>query len=217
MHALILFILEEFRVDDDYRDCYEPKSKTKVITRESINFTKIPIEKLPTVMNIGRPNVGKSALFNRLIWKRETLVYKIPNDHVTRDIRDGIAKLGDLRFQVLISAGLEAEASSGAVLGRAAAINDCICVGKSPLCSFYDQCKFVLIKSRDGIHMLDLGFGKWLRKHAPGIKTIAVMNKVELLDNITGSLAAGVGEASTLGLGDPIAFCCCFDGLVVVF
>lgn len=47
-------------------------------------------------------------------------MYNTPNDHVTRDIRDGIAKLGDLRFKVLDSAGLEAEASSGSVLGRTA-------------------------------------------------------------------------------------------------
>lgn len=47
-------------------------------------------------------------------------MYNTPTDHVTRDIRDGIAKLGDLRFKVLDSAGLEAEASSGSVLSRTA-------------------------------------------------------------------------------------------------
>lgn len=57
-----------------------------------------------------------------MIRRREALVYNTPNDHVTRDIRDGIAKLGDLRFRVLDSAGLEAEASSGSVLGRTAAM-----------------------------------------------------------------------------------------------
>lgn len=47
-------------------------------------------------------------------------MYNTPTDHVTRDIRDGVAKLGDLRFKVLDSAGLEAEASSGSVLSRTA-------------------------------------------------------------------------------------------------
>ncbi|KAJ0736246.1 hypothetical protein HanPI659440_Chr11g0441351 [Helianthus annuus] len=55
-----------------------------------------------------------------LIRRSEELVYNIPNDHVTRDIREGIAKLGYLRFKVLDSAGFEAEASSGSVLGRTA-------------------------------------------------------------------------------------------------
>lgn len=45
-------------------------------------------------------------------------MYNTPDDHVTRDIREGVAKLGDLRFRVLDSAGLETEASSGSILGR---------------------------------------------------------------------------------------------------
>ncbi|KAJ0687589.1 putative GTP binding domain, P-loop containing nucleoside triphosphate hydrolase [Helianthus annuus] len=85
-----------------------------------VEFSKVDTHLLPTVLLIGRPNVGKSALFNRLIRRREALVYNTPNDHVTRDIREGIAKLGDLRFKVLDSAGLEAEASSGSILGRTA-------------------------------------------------------------------------------------------------
>lgn len=52
---------------------------------------------------------------------------------------------------------------------------------------------------------MDLDVGKWLRKHAPGMKTIVVMNKAELLDNMSGSLGAAAGEAYTLGFGDPIA------------
>lgn len=47
-------------------------------------------------------------------------MYNTPNDHVTRDIREGVAKLGDLRFRVLDSAGLEAEATSDSVLSRTA-------------------------------------------------------------------------------------------------
>ena len=47
-------------------------------------------------------------------------MYDTPDDHVTRDIREGIAKLGDLRFRVLDSAGLEAAATSGSILGRTA-------------------------------------------------------------------------------------------------
>lgn len=52
---------------------------------------------------------------------------------------------------------------------------------------------------------MDLDVGKWLRKHAPRMKVIVVMNKAELLDDINGSLAVSAGEAYTLGFGDPIA------------
>ncbi|CAI9771358.1 unnamed protein product [Fraxinus pennsylvanica] len=145
----------------------------------------------------GRPNVGKSALFNRLIRRREALVYNTPNDHVTRDIRDGVAKLGDLRFRVLDSAGLEAEVSSSSVLGRTASMT------KTVLAS--SQFALFLVDARDGLQPMDLDVGKWLRKHASGIKTLVVMNKAELLDDISGSLAAAAGEAYTLGFGDPIA------------
>lgn len=52
---------------------------------------------------------------------------------------------------------------------------------------------------------MDLDVGKWLRKHAPDMKTVVVMNKAELLDDSNGTLAAAAGEAYTLGFGDPIA------------
>lgn len=52
---------------------------------------------------------------------------------------------------------------------------------------------------------MDLDVGKWLRKHAPGIKIIMVMNKAESLDDGFGSVAAAAGEVRTLGFGDPIA------------
>ncbi|KAL0384675.1 UNVERIFIED_CONTAM: GTPase Der [Sesamum radiatum] len=185
---------EEFQVAADYGDHDKPKAKPM---SNSIDFTKIPIEKLPTIIIMGRPNVGKSALFNRLIRRREALVYNTPNDHVTRDIRDGVAKLGDLRFRVLDSAGLEAEASSGSVLGRTAAMTGDVLARA--------QCALFLIDARDGLQAMDLDVGKWLRKHAPGVKTIVVMNKAELLDDTSGSLAAAAGEAYTLGFGDPIA------------
>lgn len=55
-----------------------------------------------------------------LIRRREALVYNTPDDHVTRDIREGVAKLSDLRFRVLDSAGLEMAASSGSILNRTA-------------------------------------------------------------------------------------------------
>lgn len=57
---------------------------------------------------------------------------------------------------------------------------------------------------RDGLQPLDLEVGKWLRRHAPGIITILVMNKSESLDDQIGFLTAAAGEAYKLGYGDPI-------------
>ncbi|XP_057977799.1 uncharacterized protein LOC131164544 [Malania oleifera] len=163
---------------------------------KGVDFTKIDANLLPTVILVGRPNVGKSALFNRLIRRREALVYNTPDDHVTRDIREGIAKLGDLRFRILDSAGLEMAASSGSILDRTAEMTANV-IARSQFAVF-------LIDVREGLHPMDLEVGKWLRRHAPGIRTILVMNKSESLDG-SGFLAAAAGEAYALGFGDPIA------------
>ncbi|CAK9177836.1 unnamed protein product [Ilex paraguariensis] len=171
--------------------------KVKNVTEKLVEFSKVDVNKLPTVVLIGRPNVGKSALFNRLIRRREALVYNTPNDHVTRDIREGIAKLSELRFRVLDSAGLEAEASSGSVLGRTAEMTGNVLAR----C----QVALFLIDARDGLQPMDLDVGKWLRKRAPGMKIILVMNKAESLVDGAGSLDAAAGEAYMLGFGDPIA------------
>ncbi|WOL08327.1 hypothetical protein Cni_G17080 [Canna indica] len=161
-----------------------------------VDFTKLDATLLPTVIIVGRPNVGKSALFNRLIRRREALVYNTPEDHVTRDIREGIAKLGDLRFRVLDSAGLETEATSGSILSRTTEMTGNV-LARSQFAIF-------LIDVRDGLQPLDLEVGKWLRKHAHGIHTIVAMNKSESLDE-RGLLTAEAGHAYTLGFGDPIA------------
>ncbi|CAJ1941607.1 unnamed protein product [Sphenostylis stenocarpa] len=163
----------------------------------ALDFTQVQITRLPTVVIIGRPNVGKSALFNRLIRRREALVYNTPDDHVTRDIREGVAKLGDLRFRVLDSAGLEAEASSGSILHRTASMTAKV-LARSHFALF-------LTDARAGVHPLDLEVGKWLRKHAPQIKPIVAMNKSESLFDANDSLATAANEMCRLGFGDPVA------------
>ncbi|HYI90367.1 MAG TPA: GTPase, partial [Beijerinckiaceae bacterium] len=69
----------------------------------------------PAVAIVGRPNVGKSTLFNRLVGRRLALVDDRPG--VTRDRREGEARLGSLRFRIIDTAGLE-EAEAGSLLGR---------------------------------------------------------------------------------------------------
>ncbi|GMN33268.1 hypothetical protein TIFTF001_004068 [Ficus carica] len=132
-----------------------------------------------------------------LIRRREALVYNTPDDHVTRDVREGIAKLGDLRFRVLDSAGLETEATSGSILNRTAGMTANV-LGRSQFAIF-------LLDARVGLHLLDLEVGKWLRKHAPGIKLVVALNKAESLFDGRESLEAASAEAYRLGFGEPIA------------
>ncbi|CAN6485028.1 unnamed protein product [Victoria cruziana] len=132
-----------------------------------------------------------------LIKRREALVYNTPAGHVTRDIREGVAKLGDLRFKVLDSAGLETASSPADILTRTAEMTKKV-LPKSAAAIF-------LIDARAGLQPLDMDVGKWLRKHAPsGTPIILAMNKSELLDDGSGSLAAAAGEAHALGFGDPV-------------
>ncbi|CAL9028962.1 unnamed protein product [Prunus brigantina] len=186
--------LEESHVDSDGD---VTTTTIRRVYQTPVDFTKVNKNLLPTVVLIGRPNVGKSALFNRLIRRREALVYNTPDDHVTRDIREGIAKLGDLRFKVLDSAGLETAASSGSILDRTSGMT----------ASVLARCQFAvfLIDVRAGLHPLDLEVGRWLRKHAPGINLVVAMNKSESLLDGSGSLMAAAAETYRLGFGDPIA------------
>ena len=71
------------------------------------SLTDIPTALLPMVALVGRPNVGKSALFNRLAKKRLSIVHNTPLGHVTRDYQEGRAKLGDVEFLAVDTSGLE--------------------------------------------------------------------------------------------------------------
>src|SRR5215470_2817978 len=140
-----------------------------------------------TVAIIGRPNVGKSTLFSRLVGRRSALVDERPG--VTRDRRVGEATLGDLTFTVIDTAGLE-ESGEGTLEARMrkqteAAVRDA------------DIVLFV-IDARDGLGDTDRHFASWLRKAKKPV--IAVANKCEA----EAAAAAGVGEAHALGFGQPI-------------
>ncbi|TXG53551.1 hypothetical protein EZV62_018807 [Acer yangbiense] len=188
--------LEDSHVESESGGSDKDK-KVKVLYEKPVDFTKVDVNLLPTVLIIGRPNVGKSALYNRLIRRREALVYNTPDDHVTRDIREGIAKLGDLRFRVFDSAGLETEATSGSILDRTAGMTANV-LAKTQFAIF-------LIDGRFGLHPLDLEVGKWFRRNAPGFNPIVVLNKCESIHDGTGSVAGAAAEALMLGFGDPIA------------
>ncbi len=136
---------------------------------------------------VGRPNVGKSTLFNRLVGKRLALVDDQPG--VTRDLREGAARLADLRFTVVDTAGLE-EVTDDSLQGRMRRLTE-------RAVDIADVCLF-MIDARVGVTPSDLVFADILRKRAKHV--ILAANKAE------GKAAeAGVFEAYSLGLGDPIA------------
>src|SRR4051794_16890574 len=142
---------------------------------------------LPTVAIIGRPNVGKSTLFNRLVGKRLALVDDRPG--VTRDRREGEAKLLGLEFRLIDTAGFENE-DPQTLPGRMRAQTEAA-VREADAALF-------LIDAREGLTALDEEIGRWLRVESTPV--IVVANKVE------GRAAeSGAIEAYALGLGEPIA------------
>ncbi|MGE4219217.1 MAG: ribosome biogenesis GTPase Der, partial [Alphaproteobacteria bacterium] len=140
-----------------------------------------------TVAIIGRPNVGKSTLFNRLVGKRLALVDDTPG--VTRDRREGNARLGDLRFRVIDTAGLEEAASPDALEARMRQQTE-RAIAEADLA-------LLLIDSRAGVTPMDEHFAKLLRRAVTPVVLIA--NKCE-----GRSGEGGLYDAFGLGLGDPV-------------
>ncbi|MBF9033402.1 ribosome biogenesis GTPase Der [Rhodobacterales bacterium HKCCE2091] len=140
-----------------------------------------------TLAIVGRPNVGKSTLFNRLVGKRLALVDDQPG--VTRDLREGAARLGPLKFTVIDTAGLE-EATDDSLEGRMRKLTE-------RAVDMADACLF-LIDGRTGITPVDEVFADLLRKR--DIRVILGVNKAEGRQG-----EAGVLEAYALGLGEPLA------------
>jgi len=142
---------------------------------------------LPTVAIIGRPNVGKSTLFNRLVGKRVALVDDRPG--VTRDRREGEGRLLDLKFRVMDTAGFEDE-DAHSLPGRMRAQTDAA-VREADVALF-------LIDAREGLTPLDEEIARWLRGHATPV--VIAANKAE-----GNAGEAGRMEAFALGLGEPFA------------
>ncbi len=139
-----------------------------------------------TVAIVGRPNVGKSTLFNRLVGRRLALVDDTPG--VTRDRREGEAHLGGLSFRVIDTAGFEPAATGLEARMRAlteAAIRNADAV-------------LVLVDARAGILPADHEFADLVRRS--GKPVVLVANKSEGKRGLEGAY-----EAFALGLGEPVA------------
>lgn len=136
---------------------------------------------------VGRPNVGKSTLFNRLVGKRLALVHDLPG--VTRDRREHPARLADLRFNIIDTAGLddgeEDELSTAIRNQTQRAFEDC------------DVLLFVL-DAIAGVTRLDEHYADMVRRMRKPV--ILLLNKAE-----RGQIHNVIGEAAALGLGEAIA------------
>lgn len=139
-----------------------------------------------TVAIVGRPNVGKSTLFNRLVGKKLALVDDTPG--VTRDRRPGEAKLVDLRFTIIDTAGLE-EAGPDTLEGRMRAQTEAA-IDEADLSLFVVDAKY-------GLTQVDQSLGEMLRRR--GKPVVLVANKSEARGS-----DAGFYDAYTLGLGEPV-------------
>ena len=135
---------------------------------------------------VGRPNVGKSTLFNRLVGKKQALVDDQPG--VTRDLREGQARLGDLSFTVLDTAGLE-NVRDDSIQGRMRKLTE-LAIDTVDVCLF-------MIDARAGLTSTDEVLAEILRKRAEHV--ILVANKTE---GRAGE--PGVIEAWRLGLDEPL-------------
>jgi len=140
-----------------------------------------------TLAIVGRPNVGKSTLFNRLVGKKIALVDDQPG--VTRDLREGNGKLGDIKFTVIDTAGLE-DARDESLQGRMRALTE-HAVEISDICLF-------MIDARTGVTYMDQTLATILRKNAKNVLLVA--NKSEGSAGDSGTI-----EAWGLGLGEPIS------------
>ncbi|MFO1128465.1 MAG: ribosome biogenesis GTPase Der [Rhodospirillales bacterium] len=140
-----------------------------------------------TVAILGRPNVGKSTLFNRLVGKRLAIVDDRPG--VTRDRREGEAKLADLTFDVVDTAGFE-DARGDELAARIQAQTERALAGA--------DLALLLIDARAGITPMDEALARIVR--ASGQRVILIANKCEGRAGTGGLL-----EAFKLGLGEPVA------------
>ena len=139
-----------------------------------------------TVAIVGRPNVGKSTLFNRLVGKKHAIVDDFPG--VTRDWREGIARIGPLSFKIIDTAGLEEDAKDE--MGKKIKQITINALENAHLILFATDAKV-------GITNDDMVFARWLRKQPT--KVIILANKSE-----SSNTAVFVQDYFRLGMGEPV-------------
>ena len=143
------------------------------------------MSKLKTIAIVGRTNVGKSTLFNRLTGKKQAIVHDLPG--VTRDRKEGVAHLSDITFRVIDTAGLEKETALSKAMWAQTQ-------------KAIDEADIVLmvVDARSEINPLDKDLAKDLRRLKKPVFLLA--NKCEAKEQYVAAT-----ESYVLGLGDPIA------------
>lgn len=166
----------------------------------------------------GRPNVGKSTLFNRLVGGRAALVRNTPGSHVTRDYQRAVGGLGDLRFQILDTSGIEpggppkreaSDAARGPPRAPGPAAQREIQIRAAALTRqalSQADAALLLLDARQGLVPGDAEAAAWLRRALPRERVVLVLNKAESrAGGGEGWVEAVSAEAARLGLGEPVA------------
>lgn len=136
---------------------------------------------------VGRPNVGKSTLYNRLVGRKEAIVFDTPG--VTRDRRYGKGTLGPLEFEIIDTPGLE-QAATGSLAER---------MSQQALKALDEaDVALLVIDAIAGITAADETFARLIRQH--GVPVVLVANKAE-----SKQAMAGIIDAYRLGFGEPVA------------
>ena len=146
---------------------------------------------------VGRPNVGKSALFNRLVGKRLAIVRDTPLGHVTRDYQEGRALLGDLEFLAVDTSGLEPFMPADSIQARATMLTSSV-LHRSDIILF-------LLDGKDGIIAPDISLSCWFRESGDVVanKVVVVANKCESSSKRIDPYLLEA-DAAKIGFGDPV-------------
>lgn len=152
---------------------------------------------------IGRPNVGKSALFNRLIKRRTAIVHDTPLGHVTRDYQEAEARLGDLKFTAVDTSGMEPFPVAGSIQSRSLSLTARV-IERAHV-------TLLLVDGKSGLLPADSDLARWLRQNVnqdTASKIVVVVNKCERRGNkseIYSNTTSAVHEAPRLGFGEAVA------------
>jgi GTP-binding protein len=142
-----------------------------------------------TIAIIGRPNVGKSSLFNKLIGRKIAIVNDFAG--VTRDRRIENGSLGDMNFEVIDTAGLEYNLEEKDIKTRM--------IQQTEIAIFDADLTLFLVDGRNGVTSVDKYFADWLRKK--NIPTILVANKCEFIKSLNYTFD---NDYYSLGFGEPV-------------